>query len=486
MDGKKFFVGLCFFVLLHLSAAAQQKYWIYLNDKNAPFNISQLSIDLPDSIALGKKYIYPVLYSEWLNAISAPLSVEEEKYVNNLPEVDSVVAQSRNYYYASTSAWEPTLHSHALEQINAHAMLESGLDGSGVKIGIIDAGFYRANKQRALKEIIRDGRMKGYRNYIEKSQQVPYAVNDSHGTRVWKLIGGYMPSRDTYYGLAPKAEYYIARTDEDPAEYRAEEDHWIAAMEWMYKQGVRVINSSLGYSDGHDDPREDYLPAEANGNSTAMTRVVNMAVYEKGLLIIMSAGNSGDEPFSVVNIPADSPGVIAVGATKMNTWLKQEYSSIGRYTLPVIKPDVACYSGNGTSFSAPVITGLAACIMQSDSTLSNLEIAELIKKSCNLRYYPNNYIGFGIPDALRIIDMLENEWALPENSSKIIASGSSVEVALEAINPVLFHKLNSWEVIEQVEIDGVGKLWKIHRPDEKVRQTTFSTSDEAIEIIWPR
>ena len=306
MDGKKVLVGLFFSVLLHQSVAAQQKYWIYLNDKNTPSNISGLRQNLPDSVQLGTRYVRPIVYSDWLGAISTFLTVEEYRYFSALPFIDSVIAQSSGYVYASVSPWAAELQSHALKQIKGEAMLEANLSGKGVKIGIIDAGFYRANKQRVLKEIIREGRVKGYKNYIERDQTVPFVVSDSHGTRVWKLIAGYSTSRNVYYGLAPKAEFYIARTDEDPAEYRAEEDYWIAAMEWMYDQGVRIINSSLGYSDGHDDPSEDYTPAEADGKSSALTKVVNMAVYEKGLLIIMSAGNSGDEPFSVVNIPADS------------------------------------------------------------------------------------------------------------------------------------------------------------------------------------
>jgi len=284
--------------------------------------------------------------------------------------------------------------------------------------------------------------------------------------------------------LARDAEYFLARTDEDPREYRGEEDYWIAAVEWMYSEGVRVINSSLGYADGHDNASEDYLPEEADGRSAALTRFADIAVFEKGLVIIMSAGNSGNEDFEVVNIPADAPGVIAVGATNLNFWTKQGYSSIGRHTLPNIKPDLACYSSSGTSFSAPVITGLAACLLEADTSLTNIKLASILKASSNLRSFPNNYLGYGVPNAQLALDLLEGKTA-EHNDDIIFADSDTVTISHRANDPVLFHKLNAWEVDQQDYRIGTGPEWIIRRPGKEISHTTFAFADGAIEIIWP-
>ncbi|MEJ2003498.1 MAG: S8 family serine peptidase [Cyclobacteriaceae bacterium] len=374
-----------------------------------------------------------------------------------------------------------------LLQVNGHALTEAGLTGKNIKIGIIDAGFYRADKQNSLYYVFERGGFRGYRNFIDPQLDDPFSrlkENDYHGTRVWQMIAGYRPGEEMN-GLARDADFYLARTDEDPKEYRGEEDFWIAAVEWMASEGVQIINSSLGYSDGHDDPNEDYVPSDADGKSSALTRFANIAVYEKELIIIMSAGNSGNESFKVVNIPADAPGVIAVGATNLNFWTKQGYSSIGGHTLPYIKPDLACYSSSGTSFSAPVITGLAACLMEADSTLSNLDIAAILRLSSNLRYFPNNYLGYGVPDAGRALKILKGVNPEKGNNNVIIAEADTIRITRITSDPVIFHKINSHEVDHQEFRLGKGPEWIIKRPGKEISHSTFAMKDGAVEVVWP-
>jgi subtilisin family serine protease len=131
---------------------------------------------------------------------------------------------------------------------------------------------------------------------------------------------------------------------------------------------------------------------------------------KKGILIIVSAGNEGDDrSWRIISTPADAQGVLAIGATNAKLWNRIGYSSIGPESLPYLKPNVSCFSLYGTSLSAPVITGFAACVMQANPKLTNKQVMELIEKSSHLYPYGNNYVGYGVPQASRAIALLKNQ-----------------------------------------------------------------------------
>ena len=54
-----------------------------------------------------------------------------------------------------------------LEQINGQAVLETGLTGKGVKVGIIDGGFLRSDQKKNLRHLFDNGLIAGYRDYLD-------------------------------------------------------------------------------------------------------------------------------------------------------------------------------------------------------------------------------------------------------------------------------------------------------------------------------
>ena len=52
----------------------------------------------------------------------------------------------------------------------------------------------------------------------------------------------------------------------------------------------------------------------------------------------------------------------------------------------------------GTSFSAPLIAGLAACLWQALPEKTAREIIELVRRSGNNAAHPDNVFGYGLPD----------------------------------------------------------------------------------------
>src|SRR5690606_17512810 len=146
------------------------------------------------------------------------------------------------------------------------------------------------------------------------------------------------------------------------------------------------------------------------GITTFISRRLNKA-HSKGILCVTSAGNSGNSSWWYVSTPAGaeaSPSVGPVTSEGQCAW-----SSWVRPTADQrIKPDVTAQgaatvfsnqngnitAGNGTSFSAPIISGLAACLWSAYPELTNVQLKHLIKQSAHLHQNPNNYLGYGIPN----------------------------------------------------------------------------------------
>jgi hypothetical protein len=126
---------------------------------------------------------------------------------------------------------------------------------------------------------------------------------------------------------------------------------------------------------------------------------------------VVSAGNEGsDADWGIISSPADCQTALTVGATFSEVTLlatRADYSSFGPKALPYLKPNVSCHSMNGTSFSAPVMTGFAACIMQKYPKLTVPQLLDVIQYSGSLSTTPNNYEGHGIPNAAVALALAE-------------------------------------------------------------------------------
>lgn len=489
----------------------KEKYWVVFRDKgvinkNRQYVSEQTLknrrlLGLPlfqvSDVPVAKAYIgllkaNSIVYhqqSKWLNAVSVKVNARKIKWLKKQPFIREVVPVATKLVPASQTLAFPSQKQFvvALEQMKAKYLVKQKLTAKGVKIGIIDVGFDGANRVQALKHVFKEKRFLGGKDFVEpRSKKIfrRHTADDYHGSQVWKAIAG--KTRQKQFGLATKAAFYLARTDHGVIEARTEEDNWIAAVEWMDSLGVRVINTSLGYSDGFTNKKEDYKPSEMNGKTSKISQAADIAVKEKGLVVIVAAGNEGNiESWMVVSTPGDSKEAISVGATNARSRTKAGYSSIGPVFLPYLKPNISCFSSNGTSFSAPIIAGLAACLLQKQPSLKNTEIRDIMEKSAHLYPYGNNYIGYGVPQvdiALRMLD--EPDWK-PSNATKVQATTNIWTLKdVKAKRIVAFHKRNQYMVVAQrkmkVSKDGTLKV-KRHRLSTR---TTLDLGDRVIEIFW--
>ncbi|WP_317241774.1 S8 family serine peptidase [Hymenobacter sp. 5414T-23] len=217
-------------------------------------------------------------------------------------------------------------------------------------------------------------------------------------------IAGRLPD-STYLGLAPQAEFLLARTEQMYRERYAEELAWLAAAEWADRNGADIINSSLGYT------TRRYFPEQMNGRTSLVARAAELAV-RKGILVVNAAGNDGDDAqWRTVGTPADGDSVLAVGGIDPDTYLHIDFSSYGPTADKRLKPNVAAFGTvmaaapggyvrtQGTSFSSPLMAGFAACVLQQQRDLPVMTLFQKIQSSGSLFPYFDYAHGYGMPQA---------------------------------------------------------------------------------------
>jgi len=284
-----------------------------------------------------------------------------------------------------------------------HAM---GFRGEGMVIGVLDSGFDQADNVAVFDSLWSENRVLGTRDFVDGG---PILYDKHfHGTGVLSIMAGNFPGE--LIGTAPKASYYLLRTEDAATEYIIEEYNWVSGAEYADSVGCDVLNTSLGYSE-FDDATQNHTYEDMDGNTTPITIGADIAA-SKGMILSTSAGNSGASAWFYITAPADGDSVLTVGAVNSEgiPWIS---SGNGPTSDGRIKPDVAAqgegtyffasYSGtftwgNGTSLSSPIIAGMMACLWQSMPDKTNMEVIEMVKQSASLADAPDNKIGYGIPD----------------------------------------------------------------------------------------
>ena len=153
-----------------------------------------------------------------------------------------------------------------------------------------------------------------------------------------------------------------------------------------------------------------------------MTRAADIAA-SKGILVVNSAGNERNSGWKRIIFPSDGDSVVAVGAVDSNN-LISDFSSAGPSADGRIKPDNVAMGVNvpvqisgssvvrssGTSFSCPVLSGMAACLMQAVPEALNTDIIKVLHSSADRYSFPDSLYGYGIPDIVLALTELQNQY----------------------------------------------------------------------------
>ncbi|MBC7891882.1 MAG: S8 family peptidase, partial [Sphingobacteriaceae bacterium] len=232
----------------------------------------------------------------------------------------------------------------------------------------------------------------------------------SHGTGVLSTLAGY---REGYLiGTAFKAQFALIHTEDDSGEKLQEEAFWLFGAEFADSVGVDIINSSLGYTT-FEDANTNHTYADLTGGKTLITRAADWAAAT-GIVVVVAAGNEGNDSWKYLSVPADADSIIAVGATDRNG-LPAGFSSYGPSADGRVKPDLAAMGsgvvegdpsgaigvGSGTSFASPILAGLVAGFWQAHPYLTNFQVIDALKQSASQYTKPDHRLGYGIPNFVR-------------------------------------------------------------------------------------
>ncbi len=291
-----------------------------------------------------------------------------------------------------------------LELNNGTSLHNAGYQGQNMVIAVFDAGFRKANELSLFKPLFdRNGVI--YTNDLVDLETSVYD-DDDHGLHVLGILTANKPS--TFIGSAPEANYVLIRTESNYYETWLEELNWVRAAEIADSLGVDVINSSLGYNK-FDEERLNHTHEQLDGKTAYISRGAAYAA-SRGMFVVSSAGNDGNKSWGKLDFPADVEEILVVGAVD-NSLEPTKFSSPGPTADLRLKPDVTALgkntriattygngTGNGTSYSAPIITGLSACLWQANTSLTPDQLKRIIIQSSHLSLHPDYLSGNGAPN----------------------------------------------------------------------------------------
>lgn len=285
-----------------------------------------------------------------------------------------------------------------LQTINAYEAYRQNLTGSGVKVGFVDSGINIEHEDVNAKHISGANFNQDGLAYDEDTY--------GHGTFAAGIVAAQTNNKLGIAGIAPDVELHAYRIFSAKT---TTTDAVVAAIEQAVQDGCQVINLSLG----------------TPNSSTALRDAVEKAV-DSGAVVVAAVGNDGT---AVTQYPAGYPGVIGVGSVDKNlevSSFSQRNTSVD-FTAPGggvaslsntgksgYKLDITASSNQGTSFAAPVITGMAALALGYDKDIKADGIFALLQASAvdkGAEGYDTSY-GYGVVDVAMFVEELTREYTI--------------------------------------------------------------------------
>ncbi|WP_010134893.1 S8 family peptidase [Ochrovirga pacifica] len=450
----KYFAVLLLFISYQLKA--QEHAWIFFKDKpQAKYYLQnplqmlsqkaldrrteqQIALDLSD-VPVALNYLQTLkretelqVYgaSKWRNAVHVVGTEEQVLKTLSLPFVARVQFANRSLertnlsidipestdaqqiqqadstakFYGNTTSQNSILH---LDELH-----KKGYLGAGIDIAVFDEGFYGVRKVSVFSHLLdgnlENGEIKNTYNFVNQTTDVYQEIGRTHGLHVLSTLAAY--KKDFLIGTAPNANYHLFVTEDyQGLDHPLEEFYWVQAAEKADSLGVSIINSSLGYTQ-FAEAKYNYTYADLNG-TTAFVTIGAAIAASKGILVVNAVGNLGNKSWKYLAAPADAPNILAVGAVDVHKQIAS-FSSYGPTADERVKPETLAQGvavkvvntdnqiveQSGTSFSCPIIAGIAACLWQAFSFKTNLEIREMIIQNSQWVHQPRAQEGYGVLD----------------------------------------------------------------------------------------
>jgi len=298
---------------------------------------------------------------------------------------------------------------------------------------------------------------------------------DGHGTFVAGILAASWKDKAGIAGINPFARLMVLKAVNNFGHSRV--SYIAEAIAYAADHGARVINLSLG-------GKESIKVAQA---------AIDYA-YAKGVVIVVAAGNEGadvskfgitgsDRVLTVAATGFDDQraifsnygkiSVAAPGLDVLSTRARRTDTMLGiagvRYTPggAFVGDDKRYYRASGTSFSAPMVSGLASLMIANDPSLTNNQVMNIIKSTARDVGIPgvDQYTGYGIIDARAALKAPKDYF--------LFAGISRVEVVQKAGNQaVRVHGTADANALTSARLEiGAGETpttWKGVGPAQKV------------------
>jgi hypothetical protein len=478
-------------------ASAQNRYIVHFKDKNSsPYSVSQpqqflssraiarrIKQEIPvveADIPVNPSYVQQlrtagakVFYSSrWMNCALVQASTTIASSLSALSFVDKVEYVAADpkqqggrigWIKGRNQAGVAEATRAQLQMVGIDDMQSDDIYGKGVHVAFLDAGFDGVDTAAPFQHLFQDNRIIQVHDFVQNTKDV-YRY-DEHGTEVLSVIAA---SSGTYTGGAHQASFYLYVTEEGPTEYRVEEYNWLFAAERADSAGVDIISSSLGYSTFDDKTMNYDKTTDLDGKKAVITKAATLAI-ERGIVVICSAGNEGNNSWGTITPPADADGIIAVGSVT-STGARSNFSSRGPTSDNRIKPDVvAMGSGvsvirpngtngyaSGTSLAAPIVTSLIAGLMERFPDIDPNIVAQQVVQTASQYDNPDNLLGYGIPSYYAAKAALENMtpfeeisvYPNPTDTGKFLVQFKTIDVQATITVYDLQGKMLSTHVVE--------------------------------------
>ncbi|MCT8140325.1 S8 family serine peptidase [Anaerobacillus sp. CMMVII] len=236
-----------------------------------------------------------------------------------------------------------------IDQVNAQAAWANGFTGSKVKVAVVDSGIAPHPDLHIVGGV----------------STIPYTKSwtddNGHGTLVAGTIAA---NGNGISGVAPNVELYAVKALDRDGEGTLQSV--LSALDWSIKNGMDIINFSLG----------------TDSDIQSLREMIDVA-YKNGILLVAASGNSGNSNGTgdSVQFPAKYQNVIAVGAVDQNL-VRAPFSSTGNQ-VEFAAPGVNIIStslhqqyavATGTSFAAPHIAGMLAVLKEMHPGKTNSQL----------------------------------------------------------------------------------------------------------------
>jgi subtilisin family serine protease len=367
----------------------------------------------------------------------------------------SVELASLNYIRqksATPNDWLYTNYQKYLSTVRVNSAWDLSKTAGTQTIGVLDTGVDAGHPDLV------GHLLPGYNTF---NTALPPNDGDGHGTAVTGIIAAGTSNGIGVAGVAWNAKVRPVKVLDDGGS--GDDSNLINGINWAVKNGVRVINMSLG----------------GEGDNPVLHQAIQNAV-NAGVVLVAAAGNTGS---SDLHYPAAYPEVLSVGATtsagvltSFSTWGDSVDIAAPGYDITSTAPRDQTEAGyepywlglSGTSFSSPIVAGVAALVRNKWPSYTPAQVMARLKATARDAgpRGTDPYYGAGILDAYQA---LGGKWTTdfaqgvadtndqPARAGELIA-GVAVSSAISVEGDVDWYKLPT-DYAHQVRIDVSGQMF---------------------------